>query len=176
MVRSWFFLMGLVLAQAANADGLDFNTYLSIQRDMSEGEVLATAGRPDSVADLGSTADQLSIRAYSYLPTREQPYATTVTFLGGRVSSVERSGKLAVTGRGGALDFRTYLSIERNMAEGEVLAIAGAPDLVADQGMTKKPALLIRTYTYLATPEEPSTTTVTFVGGRVEKVERRWKF
>jgi len=72
------------------------------------------------------------------------------------------------------------LSIQRNMAEGEVLAIAGRPDLIAEQGTTlsekSNAALLVRTYTYLAIPEEPYTTTVTFVGGRVQKVERRWKF
>jgi hypothetical protein len=180
MTRRWLLLIGLALVPAAKADGLDFNTYLSIQRSMSEGEVLASAGPPDYIADLGFTPESLPIRTYSYLPTPAQPYATTVTFFGGRVSAIERSGKLTAPSQGRGLDFGTYLSIQRNMVEGEVLAIAGRPDLVAEQGFTlpekTNAALRVRTYTYLATPEEPNTTTITFVGGRVQKVERRWRF
>jgi hypothetical protein len=180
MTRRWLLLIGLALAQAAKADGLDFNTYLAIQRSMSESEVLAAAGRPDLIAELGFTPEALPIRTYSYLPDPAQPYATTVTFVGGRVDAIERSGKMAAASQGRGLDFRTYLSVERNMAEGEVIAIAGRPDLIAEQGFTvpekTNAALRVRTYTYLATAEEPNTTTITFVGGRVQKVERRWKF
>src|SRR5947209_6959845 len=75
------------------------------------------------------------------------------------------------------LDFRTYLSLERGMPDGEVFAIAGRPDLVADQGFAPEttlvayertypaapcgPSCFVRTYTYLPTPQEPYTTTVT---------------
>jgi len=178
MTVRWLFLIAFGLSFQARA--LDFSTYLSIQRYMAEGEVLATAGRPDLVADQGFTPEALPIKTYAYLATPEQPYTTTVTLVGGRVSAVERSGTWTLTSEKQGLDFRTYLSIQRNMAEGEVLAIAGRPDLIAEQGTTlsekSNAALLVRTYTYLAIPEEPYTTTVTFVGGRVQKVERRWKF
>src|SRR5882672_3480778 len=90
------------------------------------------------------------------------------------------------------LDFRTYLSLQRGMPEGEVLAIAGRPDLAADQGFAPEttmivhsstypaapcgPGCLVKTYTYLPTPEEPYTTTITFVAGRVNEIERNRKF
>jgi hypothetical protein len=86
------------------------------------------------------------------------------------------------------LDFRTYLSLERGMPDGEVFAIAGRPDLVTDQGFAPEttpvaydlayPAApcgascFVKTYTYLPTPQEPYTTTITFVGGRVYQIER----
>ena len=90
------------------------------------------------------------------------------------------------------LGFLAYLSIERGMPDGEVFAIAGRPDLVADQGFAPEmtpvlfdrtyppapcgPRCLVRTFTYLPTPQEPYTTTVTFVGGRVNEIERNRKF
>ena len=96
----------------------------------------------------------------------------------------------AVNARG--LDFVAYLTIQRGMTEGDVLAAAGKPDLVADQGFApetmmvvydasfsphvERLTLIVRTYTYLATPEEPYTTTITFIGGRVNEIERNRKF
>jgi hypothetical protein len=90
------------------------------------------------------------------------------------------------------LDFRDYLSLQRGMTEGEVLAIAGAPDVVSDQGFAPKGTLVLfdrtyppapcgewctmRAYIYLPTSEVPYTTTVTLVGGRVTGIERKQKF
>lgn len=80
------------------------------------------------------------------------------------------------------LDFRTYLSLQRGMSEGEVLAIAGSPDMQADQGVVfsaqgpARSALAVRTYTYLPTTAEPHTTTITFAGGRVTEIRRDRKF
>jgi len=51
----------------------------------------------------------------------------------------------------------------------------GLPDLVADQGFTAE-SLPLRMYTYLATAAEPHTTTVTFIGGRVQDIDRKRKF
>ena len=98
----------------------------------------------------------------------------------------------AQAGNARGLDFLAYLSIQRGMTEGDVLAAAGKPDLVADQGFApetmmvvydasnpphvERLTLIVRTYTYLATPEEPYTTTVTFIGGRVNEIERNRKF
>lgn len=84
------------------------------------------------------------------------------------------------------LDFRTYLSIQRGMTEGEVFAIAGSPDMQADQGVVfsgprpirgrGRAALAVKTYTYLPTTADPHTTTITFVGGRVSEIRRDRKF
>lgn len=67
------------------------------------------------------------------------------------------------------LEFRRYISIQRGMSEGELLGIAGEPDF-----RTRDRSL--RTYTYMPTPADPFTTTVTLVGGRVSEIERVRKF
>ena len=78
------------------------------------------------------------------------------------------------------LDFRTYLSLQRGMTEGQVLSIAGAPDLQADQGAvirgSERAALALKTYTYLPTTADPYVTTVTLVGGQVTDIQRDRKF
>ena len=67
------------------------------------------------------------------------------------------------------LEFRKYISIQRGMSEGELFAIAGAPDLLFRDRSFK-------TYTWLPTPGDPFTTTVTLVTGRVHEIERVRKF
>ena len=67
------------------------------------------------------------------------------------------------------LEFRRYISIQRGMSEGEMLAIAGPPDL-AFRDFTS------HTYTYLAIPGEPFITTITVITGRVSEIERVRKF
>jgi hypothetical protein len=67
------------------------------------------------------------------------------------------------------LEFRKYLSIRRGMTEGELLGIAGEPDL-----RTRDRSL--RTYTYMPTPADPFTTTILLVRGRVHEIERERKF
>ena len=90
------------------------------------------------------------------------------------------------------LEFRKYISIQRGMSEGELLGIAGEPDLQADQGyaiaapatvqvsrnlaVPARAGLKMKTYTYLPAPGDPYTTTVTLVGGRVSEIERVRKF
>ena len=81
--------------------------------------------------------------------------------------TAERAGASPPAVRG--LDFRKYVSLQRGMSEGELLGIAGAPDL-----QTRDRSL--RTYTYLPTPADPFTTTVTLVRGRVSEIERVRKF
>ena len=91
-------------AQTGNARGLDYQSYLRLQRDMTEGQVLSVAGQPDLLADQGfsenpspQTSDQerkaLAIRTYTYLPTAADPYTTTVTLVGGRVTDIRRDPK-----------------------------------------------------------------------------------
>jgi len=90
------------------------------------------------------------------------------------------------------LEFRKYISIQRGMGEGELLGIAGEPDLKADQGIAiaapatvqldrnlstaARTGLRLVTYTYMPTPADPFTTTITLVGGRVGEIERVRKF
>lgn len=78
------------------------------------------------------------------------------------------------------LDFSSYLSLKRGMTEGEVLAIAGAPDAQAEEGAVAlgrgRTALRVRTYTYLPTGADPHTTTITLVGGRATEIRRDRKF
>jgi uncharacterized protein DUF4124 len=68
------------------------------------------------------------------------------------------------------LDFRKYVSIWRGISEGELLGIAGEPDLLA------RDAKFLKTYTYLPTSADPFTTTITLVKGRVSEIERVRKF
>lgn len=97
-------------AEAKRPRGMDFRTYLSITRGMSEGEVLGIAGEPDFKADQGvaiaapstvpvnrrfSTAarEGLVMKTYTYMPAPGEPYTTTITLVGGRVSEIERVRK-----------------------------------------------------------------------------------
>jgi len=89
--------------RAANAPkpvrGLDFRKYISIQRGMSEGELLSVAGEPDFIADQGITPVSrrgrggFEVRTWTYLPTGADPFTTTITLVGGRVGEVERVRK-----------------------------------------------------------------------------------
>ena len=104
--------------------------------------------------------------------------------------AAERAAAAPKQARG--LDFRRYVSIERGMSEGELITVAGEPDLVSDQGIAfsapttvqgarhlRVPAragLSLRSWIYLPTPADPFTTTITLVGGRVSEVERVRKF
>ncbi|HET7672166.1 MAG TPA: DUF4124 domain-containing protein [Burkholderiales bacterium] len=67
------------------------------------------------------------------------------------------------------LEFRKYISIQRGMSEGELVGIAGAPDMLSRERGS-------RTYTYLPVPGDPFTTTIVLVGGRVTEIERVRKF
>ena len=90
------------------------------------------------------------------------------------------------------LEFRKYISIQKGMTEGELLGIAGEPDMTADQGIAlaapqtvqvgrhlrtaARSGLSMKTYTYMPVPGDPFTTTITLVGGRVSEIERVRKF
>ena len=68
------------------------------------------------------------------------------------------------------LDFRAYISLYRGMSEGELLTVAGAPDLLFSD------VFALKTYTYLPTSADPFTTTINVVGGRINQIERVRKF
>jgi hypothetical protein len=97
-------------AAAKQPRGLDFRRYVSIQRGMSQGELLSIAGEPDFMSDEGvaiaapSTVQVgrnhraparsgYSLRTWTYLPTSAEPFTTTITLVGGRVSEIERVRK-----------------------------------------------------------------------------------
>jgi hypothetical protein len=82
-------------------------------------------------------------------------------------SAAERAASAPPQARG--LDFRRYVSLQRGMSEGELVAIAGAPDLFFRD-------FSFNTYTWLPTPGDPFTTTVTVVSGRISEIERVRKF
>jgi hypothetical protein len=89
-------------------------------------------------------------------------------------ASQERAAAAPKAPRG--LDFRNYVRIQRGMSEGELLTIAGEPDFVSDQGFAGPGAQRMATWTFLPTPGDPFTTTITLVGGRVSDTERVRKF
>jgi hypothetical protein len=64
--------------------GLDFRKYVALYRGMSEGELLGIAGEPDF-----HSSDR-SFSTYTYMPTRIDPYTTTISLVRGRVSEIER--------------------------------------------------------------------------------------
>ena len=68
------------------------------------------------------------------------------------------------------LDFRQYISLLRGMSEGELITIAGAPDMVFSDVFADK------RYTYLPTSSDPFTTTITVIGGRINHIERVRRF
>ena len=74
------------------------------------------------------------------------------------------------------LDFRDYVRIQRGMSEGELLTIAGEPDFVSDQGFAGPNVQRLVAWTYLPTPGDPFTTTITLIGGRVSDIDRQRKF
>jgi hypothetical protein len=97
-------------AAAKQPRGLEFSRYISIQRGMTEGELLGIAGEPDFMSDQGvaytsagttqvgrrlrgpARAD-LAMRTWTYLPTSADPFTTTITLVGGRVAEIERVRK-----------------------------------------------------------------------------------
>lgn len=68
--------------------GLDFRSYISLYRGMTEGEMLVVAGTPDLVI-----SDVFADRRYTYLPTSLDPFVTTVSVVAGRVNGIERVRK-----------------------------------------------------------------------------------
>ena len=82
--------------------------------------------------------------------------------------SAERAAAAPPRPRG--LEFRNYISLHRGMSEGELLTIAGAPDLLFSDVFASK------SYTYLPTSADPFTTTITVIGGRINHIERVRKF
>ena len=70
--------------------GMDFDTYIRLQRGMTEGELLVRAGRPDH-----ESVDNLVDydRSLYYLPTVANPFTTVVKLRSGRIAHIQRVKK-----------------------------------------------------------------------------------
>lgn len=71
--------------------GMDFTTFIRLQRGMTEGELLLRAGRPDHESVENIRHD--IVKTYYYFPTVSDPYTTVVTLRGGRIFSLDRIRK-----------------------------------------------------------------------------------
>lgn len=78
-------------APASSARGMDFDTFIRLQVGMSEGELILRAGKPDhqSVENFRNNI----VKSLYYYPTTANPYITTVTLSGGRITNLERTKK-----------------------------------------------------------------------------------
>jgi hypothetical protein len=70
--------------------GMDFDTFIRLQRGMTEGELLVRAGRADH-----ETVDNLYDydRTLYYFPTIANPYTTVVKLRSGRIAQLDRVKK-----------------------------------------------------------------------------------
>ena len=70
--------------------GMDFDTFIRLQRGMTEGELLVRAGRPDY-----ETVDNLYDydRTLYYFPTVANPFTTVVKLRSGRIATLDRVKK-----------------------------------------------------------------------------------
>jgi len=70
--------------------GMSFDTFIRLQRGMTEGELLVRAGRPDH-----ETFDSLydTDRTLYYYPTVADPFTTVVRLRSGRIAALERIKK-----------------------------------------------------------------------------------
>jgi hypothetical protein len=71
--------------------GMEFDTFIRLQRGMTEGELLVRAGRPDQVSV--ENLQSLAVKSYYYYPTSGDPYITVVTVRGGLIDNIERTKK-----------------------------------------------------------------------------------
>ncbi len=176
------------------------NAYAQIYRWVdSQGRVNFSNASPPK----GVQATVVDANAKEGPPAAESTECYTIRCQGERLEERERKREAelardaaqraaAEPKRPRGMEFRTYISIQRGISEGELLGIAGEPDLKADQGVAfaapttvqgsrnlmvaARSGLVMKTYTYLPIPGDPFTTTITLVGGRVAEIERVRKF
>jgi hypothetical protein len=80
----------MVVPALPSVRGMDFETFIRLQRGMTEGELLVRAGRPDH-----ESVDNLYDydRTLYYFPTVASPYTTVVKLRSGRIAHLERVKK-----------------------------------------------------------------------------------
>ena len=77
--------------RAAPVRGMTFDTFVRLERGMTEGELLVRAGAPDHQS-LDSDLDYLA-KTYYYFPTITDPFTTVVKLRGGRIAYLQRIRK-----------------------------------------------------------------------------------
>ena len=77
-------------ASGVQVRGMRFDTYIRLERGMSEGELLSRTGNPDHVS-LDGLPDRS--KSFYYYPTGSDPFTTVVTLIGGRINTIERTKK-----------------------------------------------------------------------------------
>jgi len=165
------FLLGLLLLVATCAANAQVYRWVD-----AKGTIHYSNAEPPA----GVKADKLDIDARPGSPSPDTAECYTVRCQGERMEQrlarreviLARDAELRAAAtppnyRG--LDFRKYISIQRGMTEGELLGIAGVPDLRTHDRY-------INTYTYMPVLGDPFTTTITLVRGRVSEIERVRKF
>jgi hypothetical protein len=75
-------------ARAAPVRGMTFDTFIRLERGMTEGELLIRAGAPDHQS-LDGYQDYV-VKTFYYFPTLIDPFTTVVRLRGGRIASLER--------------------------------------------------------------------------------------
>jgi len=78
-------------ASAEPVRGMAFDTFIRLERGMTEGELLVRAGPPDHTS-VDSDWDY-AVKSLYYFPTVADPYTTVVQLRGGRISYIERIKK-----------------------------------------------------------------------------------
>jgi hypothetical protein len=71
--------------------GMEFDTFIRLQRGMTEGELLIRAGAPDHASVENFRND--IVKTYYYFPTVANPFTTVVTVRGGRIANLDRIKK-----------------------------------------------------------------------------------
>jgi hypothetical protein len=72
----------------SSARGMEFDTFIRLQRGMTEAELLQRAGVPDRESVENFRHD--IVKSMYYMPTAGNPYITVVTLRGGRIANLER--------------------------------------------------------------------------------------
>ncbi|MBI4207910.1 MAG: DUF4124 domain-containing protein [Betaproteobacteria bacterium] len=72
--------------------GMEFNTFIRLQRGMTEGELLLRAGAPD-YSTVENFRDDI-VKSFYYYPTVGNPFLTVVTLRSGRIADIERTRKI----------------------------------------------------------------------------------
>ena len=154
-----------VAASTAHASGPKERRFIAV--GMSEGEVLAKIGRPDSEShDTGNGAAEV-VKRWIYLPAPgDEETTTTVVLKRGAVIDVIRE----ITRQGPSAHERRFVC--KGMSEGEVLAKIGKPDSESeDTGGAATET--VKRWIYLPAPgDDQTTTTVVLKRGTVIQVQR----
>lgn len=83
--------MSAAAPAASPVRGMDFDTFIRLQKGMTEGELVLRAGRPDHESVENFRND--IVKSYYYYPTSSNPHITVVTLRRGRIVDIERERK-----------------------------------------------------------------------------------